>query len=834
MRFTPSTNWSIANSAAYRKVAFTTEVRIVTDLDDALFSGTWTRIDSMIHRIDDIRQSIEYNPGQFRADSITVTVGNISWWNTNFLNTSNYIEFRRTVSIGIGTAMMSTDQACVFHGFIDNREEQLSYSNETDEVTFTVYTTDDIGSRISALNVNTQYYNGNIDGAGKAGLILPKISGIYVEDANIASYVLKKGFHKLTYRYNGGAPQMKLDDGDYVGITGDASNILINKSGDEKIKVYAVDDQLSTLAEVEDYVIVITAGTTLPRQPYYGISAGYILRKLYEQIGYTAENVTIDTLQYTERDSIARHSYYDIPPQDINKTGEIKAVTNNGTDLFIGVGDSVYKRTMSNDSYTLITTKTNYTVKRLWYSSRTNELWIWFDGASDKYVRLYYLDTSTYDEANVTSNADYRSADVIDYNYTGSSYKYGMVYTNKSGAGDVRYLDGDNFLTDTQLFIYSDFGYAVGGGAASQYLFVDDNKVYFAASTDVDPFDYAQKRYYQISVNSSGTWVNDGQLFSGVMDDYYHHTTDEEINAACHLTENRIYFVLDGSPNVIKSHLVTERLATTVITLSAGYRVDTLHYANGVVYAKVRKSSANNESVLYSISSNTATLINQDSGIAQTYYETMTYMNNVLYGVDYNRRLWRYSPTLQMYYKHTVWEDISIRDAINECLAAYNLIGKISSQKKVYVYRRGNDSGTKQNTGNAITITRSNCSKITKIENAYPKITWVEVSNDEETHSYDGTNYDTAVLSDAKTFKLSNPLIPTERIKDVAKYIFAFWSIERSTYQYEMRGAPMEMEIMDLANQQISSGYISGTLNNGLIISQAIDGYGRVIFEVLY
>lgn len=843
MLFTPSANWSLASSAAYRKVTWTTQIRLVTSLSDALLTGTeaayftaanfaagyWCPIDSFILEMPDIAQKMEHSTNQFSTDMLTIKVCDIGTWDTNVFSTltaGDYVEFRRKPSIGIGDSAMSTDSTSKFAGFIDCREGQLNYNNADDTITFTVYTAEDIGSRISVLNVNTQYINPDIDGAGTDGLILPEIKGVFVQDANVSSFVLKKGLHTLVYQYNAGTEQMKLDDGDFISLPGSDGTVdLVNGDGDQKVTLFVDVSQIPNSTELTDYIIVATAGDTLPRQPYFGVSIGFYLRKLYEQIGFTNSNVTNDTLQFATNDASAKYSYYDVPPQDISKTGAIYAMVNDGTYLYIGIGDTVYKRTMSNDSYSVLTTKSSYTVAKLWFNDRNGTLWIWYEGASTNYVRIYHFIGGTYDDVDVTSTSAFNAADVIDYNYSGGSWIYGLVYTDNGGNHDIHFVD--NGGTDTQLYTAADLtGPGTGAGAQYDFLVVTGNTVYFQIEKDGDV------NMTKIHVNASGLWENDHALYT--MTFYIAGGGTKLTQFALHAAEGKLYGYLDGTSNVIKALTLSDGTIATVETLASGSSIDSMVYYNSQIYAAIVKYDVRAviTKTLYSLDAGAATLLASDA-ITSTSYRNLTVMGGVLYGVDIERRLWRYSATLQMYIKRSGTEDTDVKSMINQCLGAYNLLGKTSSHKKAAIYRRGNDAGAIQTSGNSITLNATNIVNAEKIQNAYPKIDWVEISNGTVTHSYDGTNFDTAVFSDVKSFKMTNPLLPDEVIKDVAKYFFAFWNISHQVYKIYTNIAAMQMEIFDDADATYSTGNLDISITSALILATTADQFGNVIFEVL-
>lgn len=832
MKFTPSANWDLAAEAAYRKVTWTTSVRKTSSLSDALFTGTWTQIDSFIVDFPDISQIIERSTGQFVTDSIQIKVMNIAWWKANVLNAtaSEYIEFRRLASIGIGDAMMSTDNFCGFTGFIE--KTAVPAVDDDDSFTLTVFICDEIGNRITAEKITTQYVNDDVDGSGTDGLILPNIPGMWVTNANVSSYVLQKGMHQIDYEYNSGTEQARLDGGDWVTLpTSNGTATLVSENGLEKIVVYVKSTSPSQLSNVSttltDYVVVQTAGNTLPEQPLYGLGMRYYLKKLFAEIGLTT--LYCDTLQFQTSDGNPKFSYFDSPPQNAAKTGKILAVTNNGTDLFIGIGSEVYKRdmgaesaaTISSNPYTLITSKSSYTVARMWYNARNDDLWIWFSGTSTNYVRIYHLGSSSYDEVDISNNVNYNSADLIDYNYTGSSYVHGLVYTNSSNA-DVRIVD--RTATDSQIFSAAAMGYAASYGALTQFVFVKTDSAYFHSHDAVGIY------YHKIRVDPAGTWTDDGDIIN--VPDTYGNGYPAMLNPS----ESLIYYCTTVASNiVVKTHSLSSSSTTTVLTIDqTQYDIHSMISANSKIYFTVGDRFNNfNHGMLYSAASSIATLENDDPGapLQATNY-AITYMNSILYGVDVTRRLWQYSATLNMYIKQPIWNDTTVKEAITNILTAYNLTVKISSHKYAYIYRRGDDSGNLVGTGDAVTLNETNIVKMTEIEKDIPKISWVEISNGSTTFSYDGTNYNSKVFSDAKTFTLSSDLLPDDLIKDIANMFYTFWSNDHTSYKIETNIARAEFEVMDTATIDYTSDRLTVS-GDGLITGTTIDEFANMTFEVL-
>ena len=818
MRFSPTSDWSIAANAAHRQVVQTVEVKKTTDISESLSTGTWVDITQFLDSPVDVDQRIEYELGQFSSSSITLTCskgifsgGGIQWFKDNVFNASEYeyIEIRVKMVLKMGS-ITTADTVYIFSGFVDKAE--VEYNELLDQVTFTAYTADELGNRIAGENISTQYVSDDIDGIGTDGLVMPSIPGIFVKNANVASYQLKAGLHTLEYEYNSGTEQMRLDGGDWLTLrVTDGTDTLVSEDGLEKIEIYVDVSELSTQTyTLTDYVIVTVPGTTLPNQPYYGLSVKELLRKLYEKVGITDD--TFDTLQFDSWDANPKISFYDTPPQDASKNGKQYAAVDNGTDIFVGVGDSVYKRIMSTDTYTLVTTKTGYVVYRLWYNSRNNDLWIWYVGAGDTYVRVYDLSGASYNEVSVSSNTSFKSAELVDYNYTGSSYLYGLVYVNNS-AHSVRIVS--DTATDSLVFSAA----TLGVDATTVFVFWNGQFVYFYDNDGVNV------NFHRLSIDPAGTWTDDGSLFA----------LTESYNqwAALHKSENRVYYLYNSGGKYIKSHTTSSAAVATVSTLSAGDNVQSMMYLNSKVYFTLAAGTNYYKGSLYSLVTNTQTLVHSlDNGPHQRGW-TMMYFGGILYGLDILRRIWRYSETINMYVNRPKFDGITVRDAISKTLQAYNLIGIISSHKKFFVYRRGDDTGVVQNSGNSITVNVTNATDITQVQNAYQKVSIVEVSNGTTVYNFDGTTYQTTVLSDAKKFSLQNELIPDDLVKDVCTYLFAFYNAAHDKYIISVNAALLQNEVMDGAAVTFATTRIAKS-DTGLITAQRIDHLGNMELEVLF
>ncbi len=808
MRFTPSANWNTVAASSNRIVTWTVSIKKTTTLNAALSAGTWLDVTTYLTELPAIQQRIEYELGQFSSDSISFTAKNIDWWEANVFNATEaqYLELKITATL---SSPLTTDVFYAFSGFIDKVGVQYDELNDT--VSFDVFTADELGNRISILNVNTQYFNTSVDGSGTDGLILPRMTGIFVTSSAVASYNLKVGLHSI--EYVNATSQIRLDDGDYTTLSGANQSVtLANLAADQKITLYIQAASVPVSEEsITDYVIVETEGTVLPQQPHYGLSIGQFLKKLNAEVGI--DTTTLDTLKIASHDSTKRISYYDIPPENIAITGARYGICFDGTDIWVGVGNKLYKRQSSDESYTLMGTLTaGFGIGKLLYNSRNNQIWIMSssDGAfsTDEFDRINAFDIGTDTVTNTISTTlrgSFPSAHIIDYNYTGSSYKYALVYIDAPNVKEVT-------ISVTTLSLATVYTATGGWGSDSNGVgFIKGGNKYIWQETDG-----ATGKLHQFSVSAAGAWVDDSYLLNN------HANLATIFNGAYNVTDDKLYY--SGIGGSLYSVPVNSATAPTEIT---GYSIQGANafVSDGSTYVYFSENRN-----LYHISANTVTSV--DTSIASS-YGGLTYSGSTLYGLDYEGRIFQWSATIVLYTKKYAYDDDSLNSIRTQLLTSFNLTQTLSSHKKAFVYRRGNDSGTIQTTGNNITLTTANVSQIQKIANEYAKMLLVTVANSDESHCYNGTAFDSKILSDKISLEISNDLIPTNIVKDLAKWIFTFYNTAHDKYIFSVDVPKMEYEVMDGADVTFTSTKIAID-STGLITGQSINNDGTMELEVIF
>jgi hypothetical protein len=690
-----------------------------------------------------------------------------------------------------------------------------------------------MGGRIAAEAITTQYTEPDIDGSGTDGLTLPTIPNLYVKDAALSGFVLEPGVHTILYEYNSGTRRAKLDDGAWVNLSA-GNNDLDNGAtlpGDalQKVQLYCVatTDIPSNVVTATEKIVVTKRGDTLPRQFYRYAAVRPLLTTIYSKLGL--DTVSFDTLEFKSWDGNPKISFLDSPPSGDNVNGYKFATANDGTDLFIAVGHRVYKRTMSTGAYTLVATLTRGDiVSRMFYNSRNNHLWIYY-GKSENgtgpggYIRRLALGTSTLSAELTISNSEPNAIELLDVNHSGSSYEYGCVYVDNANKA-IRIVYDGTPLTDNLLFSQATLGYSGSDGPQSggfAYLRLGCRFTVTALATSGTVYVH-HELFFDASVPG---WTDNGQTNTGVPFQYR--------NGAYHASEDRIYGY-DEANLKVKSHTRTGTTSTDVLTCTTSDKVKDFIYANSVVYC----TRLNNYSV-YSIASNTATLLdglNYRYGAEGVYsrYFTLTWLSSRLYGVDHAGRLFQVADRVALCVPDADFEGKTVHGALNEVLRAFMLVSPVSAAKSAIVYRRWDDVNTVQVTsGNTLSVTVSEASALSAIDLHIEAAELAEVENGVVRFTYNGTNWQEEVLSDARAVRMASALIPTNIVQDVCKHAYEFFKTSRSLYTVELGNVPLfQYEPLDSGSLTFSTTKIQKTAS-GPIYGCRYDKSGTMSVEVL-
>lgn len=828
MRFTPSTNWNLIASAAHRRLVRSIDIKKTTNISQALSAGTWVSISEFIEDGLSYSQKIEYELGEFSSDSISVTAsksiipgGVVQWFKDNVFNASasQYIEFKVTVQLMYGT-ITASDVFYPFSGFVDKSE--VTYNELQDSVTFNVFTADELGNRIGAEALSTQYINNDVDGSGTSGIILPNIPGIYVIDADVASYQLKVGVHTVEYEYNGGTEQARLDNGAWLTLRiTDGTDTLVSEDGLEKITIYVDVSELYSSSDTKtDYIIVKTAGDTLPQNPLYELNLSRYIKNIYSTLGIST--TTVDTLTLNTADGNKKISFYDLPPNDVSILGKRYAIVSDGTDMYMAVGNMLFKRTASTEDYSLLATitgsATTVTVKKIFYNARNNDLYVIYTktGVGDC-ARRYDL-TGAVLSSEVVLDAVADSLNIyamllIDYNYTGSSYKYGLLY-NDTATASVKFLDDSSMTVSTVITM------AYPSASDASFVFEKSTGIWWVMIKSA-PTTY---NFNEITVNSGGTWVDSSSTFTAMPKFMY---------GCYNAAEDTLYYFEAGSPYQVSSYALDGSATLTTIITGISYSVVPCIFcgSNDKVYLTISSLfTYYAKGTLYELSS--SAIDDSLSGVEPCAYSSMMYTDRV-YGMQlFTGKLFQWHTVINMFINQVIPQG-TLRSTLVDILQSFNLVGTISSHKKAIVLRRGNDSGTIQTSGNNITLNITNVSDIAQVQLAIQKVQWVQISNGTTTYSYDGTTYNAGILSNARKLTVSKSIIPDNIVKDLAKYFFAFYNSDHDKYTFNVNAALTQYEVMDGADVTFTTTKIEKTAA-GLITAQTISADGSMQLEVLF
>ncbi len=832
MKFSPSTDWLTLCNGSNKIRQWRIFARMTDDMSESIDpevvdATAWTEVTGYISDFSDPGSKIEYEVGQSTTDSVSFTGQDIAWWKANIFTAyfvkPQYIEIKIEFRLGYSPAALASDVCYVFNGFVKDRP---TYNELKDSVEFTAYTAEDIASGISAMTVNTQYID-----ARTGYLVLPQLRGFFVVNAAIAGKVLRTGVHSVTYDYNAGERRAKLDDGEWVTLPTISSTFtLTTKDLAQQLGMYMFIDSLAeSSSELSDIVIVQTEGNTLPRQPVSGTPSSRLIKLLYSKIGII--DVRQDSLTLTTHDGRSALSYIDYPPGSFSVPGDLTSITNDGTKLFIALGYRVYSRNMTSETYSNIIElgDTTSVIKKMVYTSRTNDLWIMYSCASGDCIRKFNLTTSTLSiQVLLTSTRETVSAhslELVDKNYTGTSYKYGMMWMKQESPAVLRFIDATTMASAAAYTFASGIDYI---GDAAAFMFAMAANSICAILRHVG---YSTNMLYKFTITSSGN-VTCAEVFDGFPD----------FGAAAYSqSEDRIYYIepVEAMRTTLKSvnggaagdHVTTPVVVLPDITYYAGWQM--LSSAGGSIYTSdplvPPLGGRSCAGTLYKIDANVAVEVDSETLVL---FSGMTQMGSTTYGVDWFGRLFQISPTIKMFHTYSDYTKLTIRDFLKKILSTYMLIGYISGEKVAYVYRRGNGDGVPQTTGNTLPISVANASDITENTSTYRAFDTIELSNGVDSTSYNGTAFDAAPLIDARILSITNEMIPSNILKDVCKYLYQFFKTDRVVYSIPLAIPAFQFEPFDAGELSFTTTKVQKTAT-GPIYSCKYNKQGTMDVEVL-
>lgn len=845
MKLTPSAAYTKASEGSGTIPRWYVYTRTVTDISLPLSSGTWTDVTDRVEIIPSITTRIEYELGQYATDAVELSLLDVAWWVANVFvpadmtDNTKFIEFKIEMMLN-----NASDVIPMFFGFVDKLA--VRYYEREDSVSVTILTPQDLGFRISSENLTTKYSVSKIDGTND-GIRLLNIPGVYPIKADITSYEMIVGTHTLFYEYDAGiGAQMKLDDGDYV-VLAVGNNDLVNKAGDQKLRVYVVS--LSDLSHygadrLEEEVVIVTYPQTIPSQWYERVGIKTLLRRYYEEIGITT--VVFDSLVMRTWDNNPRVSFIDNPPEDVTVFGDKTAVAcDNAGDSWVAVGNKIYLRDFDNDTYTAkVTLDSGDKVQRIIYNYRTGDhedLWIVHANGNTIKLTCYEIDTDTKRTTITlttlgTSTVWYNSCEVVDYNYTGTSYKYAFCFTKAHTGSDQGSFwtvekSGGSALSQTQRFTNTYTAVAAGYGIEAKFMYVKSGyKIRYQALYDSVP---NSGGYEEVQINGSGTFVLSPNIYANANFQWSQY-------AAFHPGDDAIYYY-SGSDHKIRSNPAEPTFSITDHHTFSSDPIDdfgTIFYAgDGKCYFTFHRWDHSkypiDDDYLYSVSGLGSAVFASNGPYTDFGMLAYNSTKSRVVGLSRNGLYFQHHTTLYFYVARASFPGSTATDALNQVLSAWNLVGTVGGGKKAFVYRRGNESGNASDSGDTLWMKTSHVSDYSVDSFRYPKADLIKVSGLSKANTYDGTSYGVSVLSDKRVMELSSTLIPDELVDDVLYYLYQFFKRDRPVYIVNHETPDFYYEVFDKGQVYLPATKV-GTTNYGPIYLVTYRQEGSMTLEVLH
>lgn len=790
----------MAARAAGRTVVPKFSIKKTADRSELLSAGTWIDVTNYISKknIPTFKNDLEINLSQFSASKLSLIGLDISLWDTNFFNYANFLELKVEYIL----SGLTGEAVVVFAGWVEKKKGSFVVKRQerANTVHFDVWSYPDYADEVHASSMVAQYIDEDIDGAGASGLVLPHIKSLYVTDANITSFVLKKGVHTISYQVDGVNKQAKLDDGDWVTLS-TGNNTLINGDADQKVTVYA-KSTIPAAGEFSDDIIVDTPADTFPKNWYYTVGVRFLLTTLFGMAGITA--LSFDALEYDTADGGKKISFLDLVPNDASITLARDAMESDGTYLWCGVGNKLYRRNMTTGEYVLKQTLTaGYRIRRILFNARNGHLWIfYYTGANVTKLRRYIIGTDTLSAEIAITDAHPQSITISDYNSLLSGYVYSVVYLDTTGY--VKEVDGSTLAITTIVTTSSSNDFVLFSSSTRQIYYFRGAAMYLI-SRDID----------------TGIWADDGLQYTYSIG---------YTRWAYHASEQRVYFFMsEGSPShyKIKSHTLVSNTITEVLDLGVAGNdnfVSAMHYST--TETSVAFTTAGQD--LYLLASNAGTLV--DAGVYHKWH-TMADHGSRLYGVDVLGRLYHYANVVALYVETAKFTGMKVRGAIEKACSSFNLVYKISSIKNARVQRRSDSNGNVVTSGQTVALTSDNMRDISDESFYGDAYDIVKVSNGTNEVNYDGSVFDAIAFDKEKVYPLESDWIPNEILEDLAFNLYQFFSVFHKIYMVPSPAALMQYECLDGATI-VHTGKM--TLNeSGVIVSDSIDNAGRPEFKIL-
>ena len=883
MKFTPTQNYNLISKALARELEYNVYHRITKELSGSLALNDWTGSTEYISDIPDISAKLEYNAGNYTADGISLTAFDIPYWKTNVFTDSlmdddtTYVEFKITITPKLGTII--SEVVTPFFGFVN--KDAITYEEKSNTVKFGIYTPELLADKTPAYTLNTQYiYNSN---SGSV-LILPRIPGLYVRNANYNSLPLKTGLHKLTY--DADAETIKLDEGvewfisssDTLFVLGDADATNRDLFGNtQELEMYyegpIISQQNSTM---EEYLIVTNQGATLPQQPYYTLNLNDSIDKIYTKMGcgYTKS----DNFIISSSDGTRRYSYVATPPSNSVNIDVASCMERDGTgSVYYGIGSKIYVSDYTpSSSFTLVASSSNDVkdgIIRLSWNNYTKNLWTHFASSSGKDFFRPIQRTGLPGSYTYTHRPLPTGVDNCDYVKPENTCIYNFSY----GSGPATEVHGLAVVKDIEdsgngPFDFGQGLYIIKEGTApfayriDRYIFMDPTDYSFNSAC-IHQFD---RNIYVIcdtvpwgnpplfvgiaTPNNAGIWgrlVGDYNLQVTGSSNFTANENNSMIWNKDSFNPGYYYYFTSGSYHSTSSNSVQQirRTSGSVDQLVRDFPKGNYEYIGGVASIGYPRDINATESrttlllvnkddiseyVLTDALFQNPTITYSNMIVPETSAYALQYLTDTYYFLDFVGQLYNLTTTPAMFVASTFqYAELSLREYLNKLLSAFNLLGTINSNKQAKVYRRTNETGRPVFSGNSASLSTDNVSDfIMNYENyKAAKVINLTAENDKKT-SYDGTNFDVGYFSNARVVDVTSDVIPQILYKDLATHFYNFFAEDHSVVKLVSVDMMFQYEPFDACYINLPMTKI-GIDKTGVIYSITFKKDGTTQLEVL-
>lgn len=848
MRKSVSSDYNIFARAAGKTVHWKVSIKKTASLSEAQSAGTWIDVTPYLDNSipDNISDRVELLENQFTATTLTFKALDIAWWKANIFDALDYLELK--VEFWIND--LTEDIIIPFAGWIDKKKDGtwcVKSDEETDNVEFTVASYLEYAARTSAMDITTQIFNNNVDGTGLVGLRMEKLPGLYVSDANITNYQLKKGVHIISMGFT--SPDVwtaSLDGGLAVELPSSDGTVTLGNGettdlDTERITCYIIVSELISLSEsVEQKLIQKILGDTHPHTWYTHIWIFQLLKQMLENIGIV--DFTFDNFRINTYDNRRIPSVWEIPPGSTyyDKPTAI-ALDNENNILWIGIKDRIYSYNLATHVYTLIdSVSSGYVVVKLWSEDcASGFIWGVARNASGSHVIIkIVISTSALTTYSIT-----RSTTTI-----GGELNFAIDLSVRG----IYYLSWDTtlithiFLLDT-LTEESNPGPDPSAGSESQDwpAFCDGSNNYYyqiiyssniiKVSFDGEDFNYTtmaaysnypiQQAAYCIQL---GAWIG-ARFRSGGGTDYWEIIKwDPILNNSLEDSSS----VITGTPEKPVGFIPDEENAYIYAFTQIGTQTSVIRMDRTIIYNYL--DAVIGEPLPVGCTIDGTSPPNQISN-NQVCYDTVN--DRIIGFLSPSGILFEHGSSASMYIdREADFEGDKIFDAMKEVCIGFQLMPRIGMNKSAVINRRFDNDGDPVTTGNVVTLdadVAKNISEETGYGEAYDVVT---IDNGEEKESYDADGFDAIVLGDAKELPINSRFIPTVLLKDYAFLYYKYHSKSHTKYAIPTALIPyLQYEPFDAADLDFSgkiNTLVETVPKRGIIVGQSISRDGSTEFEV--